>query len=546
MFSLGKVRLKDVKKMCGVSDKEVSIIRNSAEPYKIGAYAYTRGDKIYVAPGCDETIPHEISHYKQQKQSGHQNTTDIINGQAVNDDIKLEASAERCKPIIPKVMLNNIVDSDADMGQNKNIPAQRVKINLNVDNDPFVYTSYKYKPIKESEAIKTNTALKSNENEIFHSYEKTFQFKGFINKDTNYSYKKDGQIIKKCRAYDRDEIEGISGKKETIDEDEGFRRYFSWGKYLLNVALPKTKLKRDENIVFMGHGNCYNKGDKFASYMEGYDAGMLAKLAAKVKKPWLWRGKIILFGCSTSNLAERVSKKYTAMTGKSVVVIGSNAPIHLSTHNGESYAMSLAECQEAGRDIYSNDYAPPGIRKHSFRDRINVKKSYKLYMGIDRARSNFINAMQYFNESEDYLDYFNIGDYYIKDREIKDKYLPYSVASIDKLCDIREQMKKFKYDEELISMLSSLLSEQVFINNTINNYDRIRALAEINKENSIIKCKKKYDILDNSINKLCMIKLDITDKRQFSAYQYNKWDRKVEKNQTIPWYKRIFGRRPTV
>lgn len=545
MFSLDKVRLKDVKKMCGVSDSEVSIIRNSAEPYKIGAYAYTRGKNIYVAPGCDETIPHEINHYKQQKQFGHQTTTDIINGQAVNNDIRLEANAERHKTVIPKVMLNNIVDSDADMGQNKNIPAQRVKINLNVDNSPVIYTDYKYKPINEIEAIKTNTALKSNENDIFRSYEKTFQFKGFINKDTNYSYKKDGQIIKKCRAYDQDEIEGICGDKESIDKDENFKRRFSWGKYLLNVALPKTKLKRDENIVFIGHGNYYNKGDKFASYMEGYDENVLAEFAAKVKKPWFWQGKIILFGCSTSSLAERVSKKYTAMTGKSVVVIGSNAPIHLSTHNGESYAMSLAECQEAGRDIYSNDYAPPG-KEYRFRDTVDVEQAYKLYMTIKSAFSDFVDAIQYFIEPEDYMDCSNMSDYYIKDREIKDKYLPYSVASIDKLYNIREQMKKFKYDEELISMLSSLLSEQVFINNTINTYDRIMASVEINKRNSIIECQERYNILSKNMRKLYMVKLDITDKRQFSAYQYNKWDRKVEKNRTIPWYKRIFGRRPTV
>ena len=311
----------------------------------------------------------------------------------------------------------------------------------------------------------------------------------------------------------------------------------------MNVALPKTKLKRDENIVIMGHSNYYNERGKIASSMEGYDADMLAELAARVKKPWLWRGKIILFGCSTSSLANKVSKKYTAKTGKSVVVIGSNAPIILSSHDGESYSMNLVECQKAGINIYSNDYAPVNINK---KDGIRMNQAYEFCMAIKSAYSDFINAIQYFKEPEDYMDYLNISDYCNKDREIKDKYLPYSVESINKLCDIREQMKKFKYDEELISTLSSLLSTQVFINNTINNYERIRALVEINNANGIIKCAEKYRMLNKGMSKLYMVKLDITDKRQFSAYQYNKWDGRVEKNKAIPWYKRIFERRHKV
>ncbi len=542
MFSLDRVKLKDVKKMCGVSDSEVSIVRNSAEPYKIGAYAYTRGKSIYVAPGCDETIPHEISHYKQQKQSGYQNTTDIINGQAVNDDIRLEANAERHKTVIPKVMLNNIVDSDADMGQNKNIPAQRVKINLNVNNDPVVNTSYKYRPIDENKAIKSNPALRNDENNIFRDYEKTFQFKGFIDGNINRLYK--GEPVKKCQPYDQKEIEGISGSKQDIDDNEEIRRKISWKDYLLKVALPKTKLKRDENIVFIGHGG-HNTGEKFSSYMETYDKDLLAEFAAKIKKPWFWRGKIILFGCSTSNLAEMVSKKYTEITGKSVTVIGSNAPIELYVGNGESYSMNIANCQETVNGAYANDRSSLSMKK----DNINVLQAYGFYKDLESALIKAKEGTEYFGKENDYLNYykrFGFDRYCDKDREIKKQYLPYLLRSIEIIRATKKKMEVLKYDENLISLASSIISKETFVNDTINNYPRDTAGDYIREQGTIEDIQEKYSALHEGLIEIYTRRLDITDTRQFSAYQYNKWNGRVEKNKKVPWYKRIFGRKPTI
>ena len=145
-----------------------------------------------------------------------------------------------------------------------------------------------------------------------------------------------------------------------------------------------------------------------------------------------------------------------------------------------------------------------------------------------------------------YYKCFDFGYYCDKDREVKDQYLPYFLKSIEMIRVTKEKMEHLNYDKSLVSLVSSILSEEVFINNTINNYPRDIAGDYIRKQDSIEGIKENYRLLNEGLMKIYTRKLDITDTRQFSAYQYNKWDRRVEKNKTIPWYKRIFGRRPTV
>src|SRR5687768_16692032 len=54
--------------MSGFSLADVVVHRNSAEPARLGATAYTKGNQIHLAPGQERHLPHEAWHAVQQKQ----------------------------------------------------------------------------------------------------------------------------------------------------------------------------------------------------------------------------------------------------------------------------------------------------------------------------------------------------------------------------------------------------------------------------------------------------------------------------------------------
>ncbi len=54
-------------------------------------------------------------------------------------------------------------------------------------------------------------------------------------------------------------------------------------------------------------------------------------MAANIKKPNDWKGRIILFGCSTGDIASQVAKEYYKRTKKSVTVVGTKEDISVLT-----------------------------------------------------------------------------------------------------------------------------------------------------------------------------------------------------------------------
>lgn len=72
----------------------VRLHRNSPEPARIQAAAYTRGSDIYLGPGQEQHLPHEAWHVVQQAQ-GRVPTTGSVGGMALNDDVGLEREADR-------------------------------------------------------------------------------------------------------------------------------------------------------------------------------------------------------------------------------------------------------------------------------------------------------------------------------------------------------------------------------------------------------------------------------------------------------------------
>lgn len=78
----------------GYSFDDVRIHYNSSKPAQLQALAYTQGTDVYIGPGQERHLSHELGHVVQQMK-GIVPSTCTINGHQVNDDARLELEAER-------------------------------------------------------------------------------------------------------------------------------------------------------------------------------------------------------------------------------------------------------------------------------------------------------------------------------------------------------------------------------------------------------------------------------------------------------------------
>lgn len=77
----------------GLSFDDVRIHYNSPRPAKLGALAYTQGTQVYVGPGQERHLEHELGHVLQQKR-GIVKADGHLNGLPVNRDPGLERAAD--------------------------------------------------------------------------------------------------------------------------------------------------------------------------------------------------------------------------------------------------------------------------------------------------------------------------------------------------------------------------------------------------------------------------------------------------------------------
>lgn len=77
----------------GFSFDDVRVHYNSGLPAAVNAYAYTQGSRVYVGPGQERHLWHELGHVVQQKQ-GIVRPTGTIKGVLVNTDAGLERGAD--------------------------------------------------------------------------------------------------------------------------------------------------------------------------------------------------------------------------------------------------------------------------------------------------------------------------------------------------------------------------------------------------------------------------------------------------------------------
>lgn len=57
----------DFERRSGLSFDDVRVHYNSDKPAQLRAMAYTQGTQVYVGPGQERHLPHELGHVVQQK-----------------------------------------------------------------------------------------------------------------------------------------------------------------------------------------------------------------------------------------------------------------------------------------------------------------------------------------------------------------------------------------------------------------------------------------------------------------------------------------------
>lgn len=77
----------------GFSFDDVRVHYYSDKPEKLQALGYTQGNQVYIAPGQEKHLGHELGHVVQQKQ-GIVKPTTTVGGIAANDDVLLEREAD--------------------------------------------------------------------------------------------------------------------------------------------------------------------------------------------------------------------------------------------------------------------------------------------------------------------------------------------------------------------------------------------------------------------------------------------------------------------
>lgn len=84
---------KQIEKQSGLSFNDVRVHYNSSKPAVFQALAYTQGNQVYIGPGQEKHLMHELGHVVQQKR-GLVRPTNYINNTAFNTDPKLEQDAD--------------------------------------------------------------------------------------------------------------------------------------------------------------------------------------------------------------------------------------------------------------------------------------------------------------------------------------------------------------------------------------------------------------------------------------------------------------------
>lgn len=85
---------RNLERASGLDLSDVQVYRNSPQPALLGAEATAQGRQIHLGPGAEAYLAHEAWHVVQQMQ-GRVVPRGALNGIGINDDVALEAEADR-------------------------------------------------------------------------------------------------------------------------------------------------------------------------------------------------------------------------------------------------------------------------------------------------------------------------------------------------------------------------------------------------------------------------------------------------------------------
>lgn len=108
----------EFEKKSGFSFDNVRVYYHSEKPAQLDALAYTQGNSVYVGPGQEHHLKHELGHVVQQKQ-GIVKPTTIINQFPVNMDSQLETQADTFLEQTP-IISNQSNEHSMEFGQHQN------------------------------------------------------------------------------------------------------------------------------------------------------------------------------------------------------------------------------------------------------------------------------------------------------------------------------------------------------------------------------------------------------------------------------------------
>lgn len=86
--------LQKAERQYGVPMDDVRVHYNSDKPKEVHALAYTMGTDVYIGPGQEKHLKHELGHVVQQK-LGKVKPVGKVNGLPLNDEPALEQEADR-------------------------------------------------------------------------------------------------------------------------------------------------------------------------------------------------------------------------------------------------------------------------------------------------------------------------------------------------------------------------------------------------------------------------------------------------------------------
>jgi hypothetical protein len=114
-----------VENISGIDMNNVRVHYNSSKPAEVGAFAYTQGTAIHVAPGQESHLPHEAWHVIQQAQGRVRPTLQLKN-MTVNDDMGLEREADKMGERANQMKDMSVKEQALNFTQTKPTPIQKI------------------------------------------------------------------------------------------------------------------------------------------------------------------------------------------------------------------------------------------------------------------------------------------------------------------------------------------------------------------------------------------------------------------------------------